>query len=95
MTSIDWARIIENIATITVPLALYMLANRDRAKRENEERDEQNRRENDRRHEENKKVLEDLLIERMFFPPHEHTERSGPLTAEGVRRLPYRGGKDR
>ena len=73
----DWARILENIATITVPLALYMLANRARAKRESEEK-----------HLENKKVLEDILVERMYFPPHEHMEKQGPLNADGIRRIP-------
>jgi wyosine [tRNA(Phe)-imidazoG37] synthetase (radical SAM superfamily) len=69
------ARIIEMLCSTTVPLAIYMWANRKRAKREIEEK-----------HEQNQKLMEEMIEERRYFPAHEHLEKSGPLTIEGMRR---------
>ena len=49
-----------------------------------------NRREIKKRHEENMMKWNDLLTELCDFPPHEHMEAGGPLTAAGVRMRRFR-----
>lgn len=57
----------------SVPVILFILGNRERAKRDM-----------DKRHAENQKLLEEIAQERKYIPPHGHKERSGPLTADGI-----------
>jgi hypothetical protein len=71
----DIQHILETILTTTVPLGLYMWDNRRRAKKEIEIK-----------HRENTALLSEMITERRFFPAHEHLERSGPLTIDGLRR---------
>jgi hypothetical protein len=51
-----------------------MAANRSRAKKEG-----------DKKHQENQEIMTDVKNHLRYFPPHEHSEQRGPLTAEGVR----------
>ena len=75
MIGFDLQRTIETVLTTTVPIVIYMWANRHAAKNEIE-----------KKHQENLELWQDILNERKNFPAHEHWERSGPLTAEGIRR---------
>ena len=77
MITFDWARVVENIATITVPLALYAMANRRKAKKEIDEK-----------HAENVEMFNTLVLDKKFFPPHEHLEQSGALSVTGIRKAP-------
>lgn len=69
----DLLRILE----ITVPIMLFMWANKRTAKRENE-----------KRHKENQDKIAELVSERDYLPPHGHIEEAGPLQAEGIIRKP-------
>jgi hypothetical protein len=57
----------------SVPIILFLLGNRERAKRDME-----------KRHEENQDLLREIASERKYIPPHGHLERSGPLSAENI-----------
>jgi hypothetical protein len=74
---IDPTRMIETILTTTIPIVIYMWANRRQAKADVESK-----------HEANQRKLDEILTERQYFPAHGHSERSGPLCAEGVTRGP-------
>ena len=41
-----------------------------------------------KRHEENQAVLQQLAVERKYFPPHVHNEKAGPLTVDGISSAP-------
>jgi|GEM_PF-6612337 len=74
---IEWDHIAVEVITVTAPIVLFMWKNRNQAKAEVE-----------KRHLQNQSIIEDLLEERKYFVPHEHLERSGPLTYDGIRRRP-------
>ena len=80
--TIDVQRMLESFATVTVPIVILMLRNRDLARKEQA-----------RKHEENQKLLEEIKTEREWLPSHGHRERSGPLAAEGITKAPDRGGR--
>jgi hypothetical protein len=78
---IEWGHTaieIFGVATsVTLPVILYLAANKRDAKKERLAQ-----------HEENKKKLDAIISEREFFPPHGHIEEDGPLQAEGVIKRP-------
>jgi len=74
---IEWDHIAVEVITVTAPIVLFMWKNRNQAKAEVE-----------KRHLQNQSIIEDLLEERKYFVPHEHLERSGTLTYDGIRRRP-------
>jgi hypothetical protein len=61
------------ILEITVPVLLFMWANKRAAKKDVE-----------RRHQENQELITRLSTERKYFKPHMHSEKEGPLTVEGL-----------
>ena len=61
--------------TVTVPLSIYMFTNRRQARTEQE-----------LKHQQNVRLMSDLMEERKYYPAHEHFEKTGNLTAEGMRR---------
>lgn len=75
MSGFDWQQALGTALTTGVPIALYMWANRRKAKHEIE-----------KKHEENLQIFNKIQKDMEFFPLHEHLERSGPLSAEGIRK---------
>lgn len=72
---IEWDHIAVEFMTVTAPLVLFMWKNRMEARKQIESR-----------HQQNQEMLEELCEERKYFQLHEHVERSGPLTVEGIRK---------
>jgi hypothetical protein len=81
---VDLTQSLQRIIETTIPILLFLWAQKRKAKKETERRYEDAKRENDRRHEENKERLDELLDERQYLRPHDHQEQNGPLMAEGV-----------
>lgn len=46
------------------------------------------RRHSTQMHKQNQKKLDDLISEQKFLPQHYHSERTGPLTVDGIMRAP-------
>jgi hypothetical protein len=100
----DWSRLLETVATTTVPILLYMWANRSRAKREAEKKavavqdtlentSRDLERKQDERHRQNQEALGEINSKLTYFPPHIHLESEGPLEAKGIRYVPKRNGR--
>lgn len=70
----DLGHVLETILGSTVPIFLYMWNNRRTAKSDVA-----------KKHEENQRMLNEILTEQKYFPPHGHSEVKGPLAAEGIR----------
>lgn len=70
----DLSHVVETVLSSTIPIGIYMYSNRRQAKHDVEEK-----------HLANQKLLNELLTERKYLPAHGHSERRGPLTAEGIR----------
>jgi hypothetical protein len=60
------------VATLT-PILLFMWNNRRKAKEDSAAK-----------HEENQRVQRDIATSLRFHPPHSHSEKHGPLQAEGI-----------
>ena len=73
----EWAHTLVETGAILVPLWIYMRRNGKAAKGERE-----------RLHQENQRKLDDIISERQWLRPHEHTETAGNLTVEGIRFRP-------
>lgn len=72
----DWGHIWEMAVTAlagSVPVLIYIATNKRQAKADVE-----------RRHQENQKLVSELVTERKYFPAHAHSEKTGPLHAEGI-----------
>jgi len=67
--------ILETLLTTTIPLGIYMWSNRRQARTEQE-----------LKHQQNVQLMSELMEERKYYPAHEHFEKTGVLTAEGMRR---------
>jgi hypothetical protein len=78
----DIGHITETVLSSTVPIFIFMWANRKKAKADN-----------DKKHEENQKAIANINAERRYLPAHGHAERSGALSAEGITRGPDLGGR--
>ncbi len=78
--------VITGTGTITVPVCLFLWNNRMAVKKELKDRQARD----DERHTENIERFNQLLVDRQYHPPHSHAERSGPLTAEGVKLSPLK-----
>lgn len=66
-------RIIET----TLPLVVFLLESRRRAKREQQ-----------KQHEENQKAIAEIVTQNRFLPAHKHDEKSGTLTVDGISYVP-------
>lgn len=77
MISPDYGHMVETVFSTTVPILLAIWMSREKTKKEVA-----------KKHEENVKIWNQILNERENFPAHEHWERQGPLTADGIRRSP-------
>lgn len=73
----DWGHTVVEILGVTVPIIIYMAANRYTAKKDTEAR-----------HEQNQLKLNEIIAERNYLPPHGHIEEDGPLKADGIIRKP-------
>jgi hypothetical protein len=78
----DLGHITETVLSSTVPIFIFMWANRKNAKADN-----------DKKHEENQKAIANINAERRYLPAHGHAERTGPLCAEGITRGPDLGNR--
>ena len=72
---IDWSHIAVESLAASIPVILYMAANKHSAKKENE-----------MRHAENKSRLDNLMEGQKYLKPHDHIEEAGALQAEGIMR---------
>ena len=79
---IDLGQAAVTIAGTAVPIILFLFGSRERAKRDA-----------NRRHEENQRLMQDIVAERRYLPAHGHAERSGPLSAENITRVPDVGSR--
>jgi hypothetical protein len=73
----DLEKLAYNLLGVTAPVVIYLWSNKRKAKRDQ-----------DRRHEENQKILQQVVAERQFLPAHRHSEKDGPLYADGIWPLP-------
>lgn len=76
----NFEHILETFLTSTVPIVIYLWNNRRQAKAENQ-----------KKHQENIAVQESIAETLRWHPPHKHSERVGPLTAEGIDYPPVNG----
>lgn len=82
---------LENLLEVTVPVVLWLMDNRRRAKNQAKERQDKVQKDIDDKHKENTKrldaqdrVLADIYSEKKYFPAHGHSEKTGQLKAEGI-----------
>lgn len=73
----DLTHSIIEILGVTIPIILYMAANRYSARKEMMAR-----------HVQNQEKLNEIISERNYLPPHGHIETAGPLHADGIIRKP-------
>ena len=86
-----WEHTGETFIGGAVPVIIWMLENRRRARKQVVEEQQKVRDELDIKHQENThrldsqdEKLDELLNERKYIPSHGHRETSGPLTGEGL-----------
>ena len=73
----ELAHLLTDIFGVTVPVIIYMAANRYNARKEMMAR-----------HEQNQEKLNEIIAEHGYLPPHGHIEEKGPLMADGIIRKP-------
>lgn len=83
----DWGHVSEMVITAvgsSVPILLYIMSNKRKAKKDADSRAEATHRETIMMHQENSEKLDAVLSERQYLKPHDHIETTGPLDAEGI-----------
>lgn len=70
---IDWDHTVVETLSVSIPIILYLAANRHGAKKEAKQRDEVVQ-----------KKLDSVITEQQYLRPHDHIEAEGSLQVEGI-----------